>query len=230
MKRIVVFVITRPSIHTYLWLRKACVHRLMYYSLNVFWHVGSLLKYFAECCSFSGVNLICSTFRNCVLFRHQMLMENRFYPLERSGLRHWIYSVFFLNCSTNWDLTFLFPMIESDPVSEKLCVPYTVWGRVVTEGFVWHEVWWHINNLIKIKLLLSHWSVSSLTFVAGDEILAVNGEALQGMSHAEAIAAFKRIRSGPVALRLARRHVLRYAPNITQLFCYLMLRVVHVGY
>ncbi|PNF36723.1 hypothetical protein B7P43_G12353 [Cryptotermes secundus] len=43
----------------------------------------------------------------------------------------------------------------------------------------------------------------------GDEILAVNGEALQGMSHAEAIAAFKRIRSGPVALRLARRHVLR---------------------
>jgi C-terminal processing protease CtpA/Prc len=48
-------------------------------------------------------------------------------------------------------------------------------------------------------------------FVTGDEILAVNGEALQGMSHAEAIQAFKRIRSGPVALRLARRHVLRYS-------------------
>ncbi|XP_069682495.1 uncharacterized protein [Periplaneta americana] len=44
----------------------------------------------------------------------------------------------------------------------------------------------------------------------GDEILAVNGEALQGMSHAEAIAAFKRIRCGPVALRLARRHMHRY--------------------
>jgi C-terminal processing protease CtpA/Prc len=63
-------------------------------------------------------------------------------------------------------------------------------------------------------LLSSHWLVYILTLVAGDEILAVNGEALQGMSHAEAIAAFKRIRSGPVALRLARRHVLRYTADI----------------
>jgi hypothetical protein len=52
-------------------------------------------------------------------------------------------------------------------------------------------------------------NINFYTYFAGDEILAVNGEALQGMSHAEAIAAFKRIRSGPVALRLARRHVLR---------------------
>ncbi|KDR13716.1 PDZ domain-containing protein 2 [Zootermopsis nevadensis] len=47
------------------------------------------------------------------------------------------------------------------------------------------------------------------TLFEGDEILAVNGEALQGMSHAEAIGTFKRIRSGPVALRLARRPALR---------------------
>jgi hypothetical protein len=79
--------------------------------------------------------------------------------------------------------------------------------------------------------LNSYWSVYVLIPVAGDEILAVNGEALQGMSHAEAIATFKRIRSGPVALRLARRHVLRYTPDITQLlFCYMMLCVLHLGY
>jgi hypothetical protein len=56
--------------------------------------------------------------------------------------------------------------------------------------------------------------ISDVFFFAGDEILAVNGEALQGMSHAEAIAAFKRIRSGPVALRLARRQLLRYTLSL----------------
>ena len=40
---------------------------------------------------------------------------------------------------------------------------------------------------------------------AGDEILAVNGLALQGMSHAEAISVFKNIRSGKVLLHAARR-------------------------
>lgn len=39
----------------------------------------------------------------------------------------------------------------------------------------------------------------------GDEILAVNGLALQGMSHAEAISVFKNIRSGKVLLHVARR-------------------------
>jgi len=58
-------------------------------------------------------------------------------------------------------------------------------------------------------------NLSFYTYFAGDEILAVNGETLQGMSHAEAIAAFKRIRSGPVALRLARRHVLRYVTQLS---------------
>merc|ERR1712062_327203 len=39
----------------------------------------------------------------------------------------------------------------------------------------------------------------------GDEILAVNGLALQGMSHSEAISVFKNIRVGKVVLHLARR-------------------------
>ena len=39
----------------------------------------------------------------------------------------------------------------------------------------------------------------------GDEILAVNGLALQGMSHAEAISVFKNIRTGKVLLHVARR-------------------------
>ena len=40
---------------------------------------------------------------------------------------------------------------------------------------------------------------------AGDEVLAVNGLALQGMSHSEAISVFKNIRSGRVVLHVARR-------------------------
>jgi len=42
-------------------------------------------------------------------------------------------------------------------------------------------------------------------YFAGDEILAVNGLALQGMSHAEAISVFKNIRTGKVLLHVARR-------------------------
>ncbi len=41
-------------------------------------------------------------------------------------------------------------------------------------------------------------------FIPGDEILNVNGESVQGFSHEEAIAVFKRIRSGPVVIRVAR--------------------------
>lgn len=41
--------------------------------------------------------------------------------------------------------------------------------------------------------------------IAGDEILAVNDESLVGLSHAEAIAVFKRIKSGDVVLTIARR-------------------------
>ena len=40
---------------------------------------------------------------------------------------------------------------------------------------------------------------------SGDEILAVNGRALHGLSHNEAIAVFKEIKSGPVGLHLGRR-------------------------
>eukprot|EP00095_Tigriopus_kingsejongensis_P005692 maker-scaffold158_size296719-snap-gene-1.24 protein:Tk05692 transcript:maker-scaffold158_size296719-snap-gene-1.24-mRNA-1 annotation:"domain protein" len=41
--------------------------------------------------------------------------------------------------------------------------------------------------------------------IEGDEILAVNGDILHGMSHEEAIGIFKRIRSGPVVLQIGRR-------------------------
>ena len=47
--------------------------------------------------------------------------------------------------------------------------------------------------------------IFNFIFFAGDEILAVNGLALQGMSHAEAISVFKNIRSGKVLLHAARR-------------------------
>ncbi|XP_059487638.1 PDZ domain-containing protein 2-like [Neocloeon triangulifer] len=39
----------------------------------------------------------------------------------------------------------------------------------------------------------------------GDEILAVNGEVVSGLSHAEAIGLFKRVKSGEICLRIARR-------------------------
>jgi C-terminal processing protease CtpA/Prc len=39
----------------------------------------------------------------------------------------------------------------------------------------------------------------------GDEILSVNGLALHGMSHSDAIAVFKNIRTGKVSLHVARR-------------------------
>ncbi|XKL60067.1 hypothetical protein PGB90_001083 [Kerria lacca] len=39
----------------------------------------------------------------------------------------------------------------------------------------------------------------------GDEILAVNGKALHGLSHQEAIAVFKEIKSGAVTLHIGRR-------------------------
>lgn len=44
-----------------------------------------------------------------------------------------------------------------------------------------------------------------IVLCAGDEILAVNEESLVGLSHAEAIAVFKRIKSGDVALTVVRR-------------------------
>ncbi|XP_017775001.1 PREDICTED: uncharacterized protein LOC108561532 isoform X2 [Nicrophorus vespilloides] len=40
---------------------------------------------------------------------------------------------------------------------------------------------------------------------AGDEILAVNGQICHDISHAEAVALFKSIKSGPIALHLSRR-------------------------
>ncbi len=40
---------------------------------------------------------------------------------------------------------------------------------------------------------------------SGDEILSVNGHATSGLSHSEAIAIFKGIRTGRVTVQLARR-------------------------
>lgn len=39
----------------------------------------------------------------------------------------------------------------------------------------------------------------------GDEIYTLNGQSLQGLSHSEAIAAFKKIKQGPVILHIGRR-------------------------
>jgi C-terminal processing protease CtpA/Prc len=41
--------------------------------------------------------------------------------------------------------------------------------------------------------------------VEGDEILAVNGQSTQGLTHAEAIALFKKIKRGDVVVHFMRR-------------------------
>ena len=50
-------------------------------------------------------------------------------------------------------------------------------------------------------------SHENIYLIAGDEILAVNGTPLQGLSHAEAIQVFKSIRNGQVVIHAARRDV-----------------------
>ena len=54
----------------------------------------------------------------------------------------------------------------------------------------------------------------------GDEILAVNGESLVGLSHAEAIAVFKRIKAGDVVLTVVRRSAkyVQHMPVFNQQF------------
>ena len=53
----------------------------------------------------------------------------------------------------------------------------------------------------KIQLLIYYFFVKFL----GDEILSVNGHSTQGLSHSEAIAIFKGIRTGKVNIHVARR-------------------------
>ena len=54
-----------------------------------------------------------------------------------------------------------------------------------------------INKVILINLFAS--------YCLGDEILAINGKILQGMSHDEAINEFRAIKNGQVILRIVRR-------------------------
>ena len=72
----------------------------------------------------------------------------------------------------------------------KECAPYSL------------VVWRRIIPTYDFKISIPE--INSL-YNLGDEILAVNGLALQGMSHSEAISVFKNIRVGKVVLHLARR-------------------------
>ena len=50
-----------------------------------------------------------------------------------------------------------------------------------------------------------------LSVFAGDEILAINGKSLQGLSHDDAINEFRAIKNGQVILQVAKREVLPVA-------------------
>ena len=58
---------------------------------------------------------------------------------------------------------------------------------------------WEFHHLKKLFVL------NNECCVAGDEILAVNGTPLQGMTHSEAITVFKNIKTGEVLLHVGRR-------------------------
>jgi hypothetical protein len=65
------------------------------------------------------------------------------------------------------------------------------------------------------RLLFKHIRcVTSPLCVSGDEILAVNGTPLQGLTHSEAITVFKNIKSGEVLLHVGRRDVQTRRYNI----------------
>ena len=55
--------------------------------------------------------------------------------------------------------------------------------------------------------------------VSGDEILSINGQVLQGMTHGQAISVFKNIRQGAVSLHIARRLHPQLPPFGKRLVC-----------
>ena len=63
------------------------------------------------------------------------------------------------------------------------------------------------NRIIKIitKPIIFDLGLVTIFIISGDEILSVNGMAVQGMSHSEAISIFKNIKIGIVTLHIARR-------------------------
>jgi len=44
-----------------------------------------------------------------------------------------------------------------------------------------------------------------IKFPTGDEIVEINGNSVQGMSHAETIGLFKNVREGTIVLKILRR-------------------------
>lgn len=62
-----------------------------------------------------------------------------------------------------------------------------------------------INNTENSYCVIFHSSNNDHMVFSGDEILSVNGEELAGLSHAEAIQVFKRVRNGQIRLQIARR-------------------------
>lgn len=56
-------------------------------------------------------------------------------------------------------------------------------------------------------MFVGSWSdyKNNVSTVAGDEVLAVNGQACHELAHVEALALFKAVRNGAIELRVCRR-------------------------
>lgn len=66
-----------------------------------------------------------------------------------------------------------------------------------------------------VRIVIIQMFVTFCSFV-GDEILAVNGKALHGLSHQESISVFKDIKSGAVTLYIGRRLSKKQRPSIVK--------------
>ena len=67
---------------------------------------------------------------------------------------------------------------------------------------------YHINANIKVfEMVLDNWWHYIINFYfIGDEIFSINGRAVQGMTHQEAISLFKEVKQGELLITIGRRN------------------------
>ena len=86
-------------------------------------------------------------------------------------------------------------LTQSENLLECFDRKYHFWRKFQTLSNLVKTFWQNIPFYVK----------SNRVSDAGDEILSINGQVLQGMTHGQAIAVFKNIKHGMVSLHIARR-------------------------
>lgn len=78
-------------------------------------------------------------------------------------------------------------------------------GRVNTIGIL---LYYSILRLLHRAFLHHSFERFRFCVFAGDEILCVNDESVGGMTHAQAINCFKKVRQGPLGMKICRRKII----------------------